>query len=225
MSPTLVRAARWTAIATGAIAYPLLAHYSAATSAAHTFPSMGVAVSLTPPLAILFWLTWRSTGPIAMLLLCTATCALLWWFWEALEHNFDWVYFIEHAGTNLMLAALFGLSLARGRQPLCTRFAEAVRGSLEPDVVRYTRQVTLAWMLFFLVISLVSSILFWSGSIEAWSIFANFLSLPLILMMFVAEHLVRMRKLPHLEQHSILDSMLAFRKTPKLTPRAWVQTR
>ncbi len=225
MSLTLVRSVRWTAIAAGAIAYPLLAHYSAATSAAETFPSLGVAVSLTPPLAILFWLTWRSAGRLATLLLCAGACALLWWFWEALERSFDWVYFIQHAGTNFMLAALFGLSLARGRQPLCTRFAEAVRGHLGPDVVCYTRQVTLAWTLFFLLVGLVSSILFWSCSIEVWSIFANFLSLPLIVLMFVAEHLVRLRKLPHLERHSIMKSILAFRTTPKVSSGASPQVR
>ncbi len=111
MSLTLVRAVRWTAIAAGAIAYPLLAYFSAATSAAATFPSLGVAVSLTPPLAILFW----------------------------------------------------------------------------------------------------------SCSIEAWSIFANFLSPPLIVLMFVAEYLVRLRKLPHLERHSIMKSILAFRTIPKVS--------
>ncbi len=220
MTLTLVRAVRWTAIAAGAIAYPLLAYFSAATSAATTVPSLGVAVSLTPPLAILIWLTWRSAGRLATLLLCAVACALLWWFWEALERNFGWVYFIQHAGINVMLAALFGLSLARGRQPLCTRFAEAVRGSLVPDVVRYTRQVTLAWMLFFLVVGLVSSILFWSCSIEAWSTFANFLSPPLIALMFVAEYLVRLRKLPHLERHSIMKSILAFRTIPKVSSGA-----
>ena len=82
-------------------------------------------------------------------------------------------------------------------------------------MVRYTRQVTLAWTLFFLGISLISTVLFLFGSIDVWSVFANFLSLPLILLMFVAEHLVRLRKLPHLERHSIMDSILAFRRHPE----------
>ena len=53
MSFTLLRAVRWIVIAAAAIAYPVLAHYSAATSAATTLPSLGVAVSLAPSLAIL----------------------------------------------------------------------------------------------------------------------------------------------------------------------------
>ncbi|MBT9590368.1 MAG: hypothetical protein IV089_05595, partial [Thiobacillus sp.] len=130
------------------------------------------------------------------------------------ERNFSWAYFIQHAGTNLMLAAVFGVTLARGRQALCTRFAEAVHGSLAPEVLRYTRQITLAWTLFFIGVSLVSGLLFFLAPIETWSVFANFLTFPLVLLMFAVEFLVRLRKLPNLEKHSILDGMLAFWKTP-----------
>lgn len=103
--------------------------------------------------------------------------------------------------------------------------AEVVRGSLEPEVVRYTRDITLAWTCFFLVISLVSSILFLFGSIQVWSIFANFLTFPLILLMFAVEHLARLRKLPHLEHTSIWASIMVFWKTPKGCHDAAVQTR
>lgn len=160
-----------------------------------------------------------------MLLLCAVMAGLLWAFWSALERNFSWVYFLQHAGTYLMLATAFGGTLAHGRQPLCTRLAEVVHGSLAPEVVRYTRQVTLAWVLFFLAISLISSVLFFFASIEAWSIFANFLSFPLILLMFAAEYLVRLRKLPHQEKHSIMDGILAYWKTPAAPPSAPPHTR
>ena len=78
MSFTLVRAVRWTAIAAGIIGYAVLAHYSAATSAATTFPVMGVAVSLAPSLAILLLLAWRSPRRLAMLFLCAGVGLLLW---------------------------------------------------------------------------------------------------------------------------------------------------
>jgi uncharacterized membrane protein len=160
-----------------------------------------------------------------MLSLGAAMCVLLWGFWGTLERNIAWVYFIQHAGTNVMLAAVFGLTLVRGRQPLCTRLAEAVRGSVGPDVVRYTRQVTLAWTLFFVAISLVSMALFLSGSVGAWSVFANFLWLPLILLMFGAEYLVRLRRLPHLEHNGFMDGILAFWKTAKVPTGASGHTR
>lgn len=214
MSPPLVRAVRWTGIAAGVIGYPALAYYTAAAE----FPSLGVAVSLAPPLAVLLWLAWRSAGWLGMILLCASLCALLWWLWDMLEQSFGWVYFVQHVGTYGALAGLFGLTLARGRQPLCTRLAESVRGNLAPEVVLYTRGVTWAWTVFFVGMGLVSTVLFVSASLEAWSFFANFLSLPLMLLMFVGEHLVRLRKLPDLERHSILASVLAFRNTPKACP-------
>jgi len=220
MSLTLVRAVRWIVIAAACIAYPVLAHYSAATSAATSFPSLGVAVSLAPSLAILLWLTWRSPMRWAMLLLCAVVGGLLWGFWGVLERNFSWVYFLQHAGTYAMLAAVFGVTLGRGRQALCTRFAEVVHGSLSPEEVRYSRQVTLAWTLFLLSISLVSGALFFLAGIEVWSVFANFLSFPLILLMFVVEYAVRLRKLPHQKKHSIMDGVLAYWKTPAARPGA-----
>ena len=221
MQLSWVRMVRWFALAAGIIAYPVLAHYSSTPSVATTWPSLGVAVSLTPSLAILLWLAWRSPKRLLMLLLCAAVGVLLALFWGALQRNFSWVYFLQHVGTNLMLAAVFGTTLMRGRPPLCTQFAEAVhRSSLAPEVLRYTRQITWAWTLFFLAMSLVSSVLFCCASIEAWSVFANFLSLPLIVLMFVIEYAVRLRKLPNMEKHSIMVGVRAFWKRPTALPGA-----
>ena len=213
------RMARGVVIATGMVAYPVLAHYSAATSAATTLPSLGVAVSLAPSLAILLWLAWRSPRRLLMLALCAAVGVLLAVFWGALQRNFNWVYFLQHVGTNVMLAAVFGGTLVGGRKALVTRLAEIVHGAqLAPHVLRYTRQVTLAWTLFFLAVSLVSSGLFCCASMEAWSVFANFLSFPLVLLMFAVEYAVRLRKLPDLERYGILEGARAFWKKPSTEP-------
>ncbi len=220
MSIPWVHRVRLGFIAAGVILYPLLAHYSTATSAATTFPSLGVAVSLTPPLALLLGLAWRSSRPLAMLLPCVVGCFMLGWFWDALERHFEWVYFMQHVGTHISLALLFGLTLAPRRQPICTRFAAAVRGDLEPEVIRYTRQLTMMWTIYFLVISLISSVLFLFGSIDMWSAFANFMTIPIILFIFAAEYRVRRRRLPHLKHFGIMASILAFRDTPKVDPSA-----
>lgn len=225
MTSTLVRAIRWIAIAAGAVAYPVLAHYSTATPAATAMPSLGVAVALAPALALLLWLTWRSRMRRVWVPVCVGAGLLLWGLWDALERNFSWVYFLQHAGTYAMLAAVFGVTLARGRQALCTRFAETVHGSLTPEEVRYSRLVTWAWALFLLSISLVSAALFFLSSIEVWSVFANFLSFPLILLMFVVEFAVRRRMLPHQKPHSIMDGVRAYWKTPVARPGASPDTR
>jgi uncharacterized membrane protein len=213
------RIARGLVIAVGAVAYPVLAHVSTATSVAITMPSLGVAVSLAPSLLILLWLAWRSPRRLLMWLLCAVVAGLLGLFWSTLQRNFIWVYFLQHAGTNLMLAAVFGTTLLHGRQPLVSRLAETVhRARLPPEVLRYTRQATLAWTLFFMATALVSSALFCCASMEAWSIFANILSFPLILLMFALEYAVRLRKLPDQEKHSILDGVRAFWDKPATLP-------
>lgn len=214
MSSVLFKVLRGVAVASGVIGYAVLAHYSTTTSAATELPALGVAAALAPSLAILLILAWRSHRRPLMAMVCLGVVALLWRFWGALEQNFNWLYFIQHAGTNLMLAAVFGVTLAGGKKPLCTGLAEAVHGPLALEVVRYTRQVTVAWTLFFLTVSFISSVLFLLAPIEYWSIFANFLSFPLILLMFAAEFLVRLRVLPNLENHSIVDGMLAYWKAP-----------
>ena len=212
MSHSMARTVRWVVIAAGAITYPVLAHYSTTPAAVTSMPWLGVGMSLAPSLAILLWLTWNSSRKPAMLLLCVGVGMLLWGFWGALERNFSWVYFIQHTGTNLMLAAVFGVTLARDRQALCTRFALAVHGSLAPEVLRYTRQLTLAWALFFIAMGLISGLLFSLAPIKTWSIFANFMTFPLVMLMFAVEFLIRLRKLPNLERHNILDGILAFWK-------------
>jgi hypothetical protein len=52
----------------------------------------------------------------------------------------------------------------------------------------------------------------------AWSVFANFLSFPLILLMFALEYAVRLRTLPDLEKHSILAGVRAFWDKPATLP-------
>lgn len=204
----------------GVAAYPVLAHYSTATAVADSAPGFGLAVALMPVLAVLGWLAWQSPRRLLMLVLGAAVAVLLWQSRGVLERNFGWVYFLQHAGIYAALGVAFGLTLRRGRRSLCTRCAEALRGPLSPEVVRYTRQVTAAWALFFLGISLVSTLLFSLGSMGVWSVFANFLSPILIACLFVAEHLVRRRRLPHLERRSIRDSLVAFRHRSKPGPCA-----
>ena len=159
---------RRTAIAAGVIGYPVLAHYSSTSPAAANPPSLGVAVALAPTVAFLLWLSWRSLPRPAMLGLSLSMGGLLWAAWPSLEQNFNWLYYLQHAGTNALLAMAFGATLAPGRQPLISRLAESLRGDLPAAVARYTRQVTLAWTVFFIAIALISSALFFFASIATW---------------------------------------------------------
>jgi uncharacterized membrane protein len=104
--------------------------------------------------------------------------------------------------------------LIAGRQPLCTRFAQAVHVLVTPQHEIYTRQVTIAWTLFFVAMALVSTLLFFLAPLATWSVFANFLTLPLVALMFIAEYWVRRWVLPEMRHTHILDAVRAFRDTP-----------
>jgi uncharacterized membrane protein len=122
-----------------------------------------------------------------------------------------WFGFIQSVGINSALAFVFGRTLTDGRQPLVTRVAAMVHEEMSPELNRYTRQVTAAWTLFFIACALVSAGLFCFAPIEAWSVFANILSLPLIGLMFLGENEVRKRTLPKRDQVGLIGTVRAVR--------------
>lgn len=207
MSAGLARAARGVAIAVAVLAWAVAAHY---TSALVEESYWGAALGLAPLLAIAGAFAWRSPHRFAMLALLLAGTVLLGLLWSTLAHNVGWLYFVQHVGTNALLGIGFGRTLFAGRRPMCTQIAAVVHGAVSPALARYTRQVTVAWTLFFAAMASLSVVLFAFGSLEAWSTFANLLTMPLVALMFVAEYLVRLKLLPE-DRSSILDAVRAYR--------------
>ncbi len=221
----LARAIYWLGIAALLGGYSLLAYYSSTAEAHRHMPALGLSVSVFPALAFLFWLAWRASHRALMLTLWLVPVLLLAAYWPALERNFTWIYFIQNIGTNVLLGLAFGHTLVGGRKPLISRLAEIVRGPLPPTVARYTRQATLAWTLFFVVMVVVSTLLFWLTPIETWSLFANILSWPLVIGMFVVEYVVRLRLLPEEREHGIFDGVRAYWKSACATVGASSESR
>jgi uncharacterized membrane protein len=192
------------------VGYPVLAHY---TNESADNRLLGALVALAPLVLIALVLAWRSPQRVILLPLLGLSCVALWVAWPALEHHFGVIYWLQHAGMQLILFVVFGRTLLGGRLPLCTRFARVVHAPiiLTPRHERYTRQVTLAWTVFFAVMALTSTALFFWAPLATWSVFANFLTLPLIVLMFVAEYRIRHWALPHVPPTHILDAVRAFR--------------
>ena len=215
---SVAQGVRWTAIALLAGAYFLFAHLS--TAAEH--PTLaGAVVAVGPVLAIAALLAWRSPQRAAGLALILAGIALLWAARDFVEQHFAWVYFVQHAGTNALLAVVFGRTLRGSETPLCTRLAEFVhRPEVPPIVVRYTRQVTVAWTLFFAISAVLSTTLFAFAPVEIWSVYANLLGMPLVGLMFVGEYLVRCRVLPREHRPTLMETVRAYRETTKPADRA-----
>jgi uncharacterized membrane protein len=205
------RIVRWLGITALVIGYPLLAHYT--NESAHS-GNLGALVAMAPVLLIALVLAWRSPRRFIMLGVLVLLCVALWAGWPALEHHFGLVYWLQHVGIQLILFMTFGRTLIAGRQPLCTRFAEAVHPPLTPQHEIYARQVTVAWTLFFAAMALASTLLFFLAPLVTWSVFANFLTLPLVALMFIAEYWVRRWVLPDMQHMRILDAVRAFKNTP-----------
>jgi uncharacterized membrane protein len=172
-------------------------------------PVVGAIVSLIPVAMLLWWAFGQSRLRFVALLLLALIAVALALRWEQLEQHFPSLFFLEHAGGNLLLAAIFGRTLAAGREPIVTRFARMMHAHLPPEVVRYTRKVTIAWTVFFLTLFAFSCGLYFGGFIEAWSLLANILSPILIGAMFVLEYAVRLRALPHWHRIGVLGSVRA----------------
>ncbi|GJH29205.1 hypothetical protein [Caballeronia novacaledonica] len=198
----------------GAIAaYQLAAHHAASTPGAH---GLGLALVLAPILLIALNAVVRSPARGWLLPLWALACVASWLGRAPLTAHFGWGLWLEHASFNLALAWMFGRTLVHGREPLCTQFATMVHGQIEARVVRYTRHVTLAWTLFFVATAFVSTVLFACASIVAWSTFANYLALPLVGLMFVAEYACRRIALPDMEPSSIMDAVRAYTQSMQM---------
>ncbi len=204
------RILRWLGIIVLLIGYPLLAHYT--NQSANN--NLGALVAIAPVVLLALVFAWRSPHYIVMVGSVVLTCLALWAGWSTLEQNFGLVYWLQHVGIQLILFMTFARTLIGGRQPLCTRFAEAVHSPLSAQHVIYARQVTIAWSLFFAAMALTSTLLFFLGPLTIWSFFANFLTLPLVALMFIAEYWVRKWALPEMRHAPLLDAVRAFRNTP-----------
>lgn len=191
------------------IAWAGLAHYS---SAGEGDPDLAVALASAPILAVVVLLLGRSGRRWWVIIGSLFILAGLAWYWPELRRNVALLYFLQHVGTNLALAVLFGRSLFGPGEALVTQFARlAHQGVLSAAQFSYTRQVTLAWTLFFALLAMVSTGLFLLAQPILWSVFANLLTIPLLVLMFLGEYLVRQRVLPLQDRTGILDSLRAYR--------------
>jgi uncharacterized membrane protein len=189
------------------IAYSVLSHYSNLNPQAHDLRTM---LALAPMLTLGLVLLWRWSGALIASSAAAAAAYLLHSFWPLFAQNFSIVYLVQQIGFYSIMAFTFGRSLRKGSVPLCTQLADKVHGPLSPLELRYTRQVTLAWVIFFLCSVAANFLLFEFAPLRVWSVFVNFCSLPLILLMFVAEYAVRRRVLPQVHRNGLIATLRVY---------------
>jgi uncharacterized membrane protein len=192
-------------------AYSLLSHYSTSQPQAR---DLGAALALAPMLIVGFVLIWRWTGALRALFAAAAAWFLLQHYWPLFTQNFTLVYLIQQCGFYALMAVSFGHSLWGSRVPLCTQFAHRLHGPLTLRELSYTRSVTVAWVIFFMLNLAATLLLFELAPLRIWSLFVNFCALPLILLMFVAEYAVRSIALPARPRSGLMATLRIYFANP-----------
>jgi uncharacterized membrane protein len=165
-------------------------------------------------LAILAWgVLWDALSPVPAAIASAAAVALVSWLVPALP---DLVIHASPVMINVFLCVLFGLTLGRGREPLITRFARAEHDVLPPEVERYTRRLTVLWMLFFAAMAAITVALWLAASRTAFSLFVNVINWVLLAIFLIGEYLYRRVRFPtheHKPPHAILRKFIASLRT------------
>ena len=190
-----------TVVAALVVGYAALSHYSASSPDAK---GLGAALSVAPVSLIGVLLAWRWTKPLTSLLITVSLCALLYHYWPAIERNYEWADLAQQCGAYGLIALGFVRSLFSGRIPLCTQLAIQVHGSLTPAEITYTRRATGAWGAFYVLMAVAILLLYFAVSLRVWSLFVNFATFGLMLLMGIADHAIRRRVLPRHPSGGIL---------------------
>lgn len=199
---------RWGTLLLLGISYSVLSHLAAASAAPDLLDAL---VAIVPLAGLALVMAWRSSQRTVMLALFLAACAALYGISGWLISHYIWVFLLQHAGMYALLCAAFGRTLQAGRTPMIAGFAGIVHGRLSPALMRYTRSATWAWTLYFGSVSGLSLLLFWLAPVVIWSAFANLLSGPLLVLMFVGEYAVRCYVLPVADRAGPLAAIRAYR--------------
>ena len=196
------------AAACAAIAiYAGLSHYSNSVTGGR---DLGAALALAPIGVVATLLAWRTVPPAVAVLLYAGLAGLIVGLWPVLRQNYPLVNLVQDSSVYCLLGLTFGRSLMPGRVALCTQLADKEHGPLSAQEMRYTRQVTAAWTIFFFVIAAASILLFVSAPLRIWSLFINFCVLPLVGAMFIAEYQVRRRVLPGVKRTGLLATLRVY---------------
>lgn len=206
--PKVFKVARGLAVACVIVAFALLVHYVNTLG----YPTLlGALLALSPLLLITFAFALQmhnkllSLGLILLVLVCS------WWALPFIEQHTSLIFWCQDIGLMLVLLITFARTLFAGHKPLCVSFAEIIYGGKLPaDHERYAHKLTIAWVIFFGLMIVISTVLFFFAPLATWSFFVNFLTLPLVAAMFIAEFLVRRRVLTDLPDGNVLDAVRAY---------------
>jgi hypothetical protein len=121
-----------------------------------------------------------------------------------------------HAFIYLSLFAAFAASLLPGREAVVTQLARSARGTLNLELIAYTRGVTVMWCLFFIAEPAASLILYFQAPRALWLVFVSALNLPMVVLVFTGEYLYRRIRLRHYTHESLIETLRLGRRISPL---------
>ncbi len=151
-----------------------------------------------------------SVNKTVLILMSALSSMALLNYWASLSQWTEWVFLAQNVGANAALGAMFANTLRPSKTPLISQFAMILHHQCSPDMMAYTRQVTWAWVWFFIAMCLISLVLFAAAPLAVWSAFINLLAWPLVGMMFVCEFAYRRWRHPEFESVSLMQGVQAF---------------
>jgi uncharacterized membrane protein len=193
------------------VAYPILLHVFILKDELEAWRLLFV---FAPLLLVASWVIFRSIAKIWWPFAALALCGLIWYVVTGEHGKFGLMVVngLWHATLNLFFLWFFGRTLLPGREPLIAQVSRRVNGTLNPEVVDYTRHVTIAWCWYFGGQVAVSLLLYVFAPLAAWSFFINVLNLPLLALMFIGEHTYRTARFPNHHRTPILKAIEVFTK-------------
>ncbi|MBA3697136.1 MAG: hypothetical protein H0W85_10395 [Methylotenera sp.] len=204
---------RGMAVALVIVLYAVLVHH---VNASGQVSLLGALLALAPLLLITVTFSWSITSKLIGFSLVMAFCIIAWWTLPFIEQHTGLIFWLQDIGLMLILLVTFARTLLPSRKPLCAHFAEMINGGTLPIAhERYAYKVTVAWVGFFALMVLISSLLFFFSPLATWSLFVNFLTLPLVALMFIAEFMVRKQVLTDLPTGNVLDAVRAYLNNSK----------
>lgn len=133
----------------------------------------------------------RAAGPLVRVGLVLAALALVLCL-LSLAFSAIGLLFYYPVAVNLIMLAVFASSL-KGEQSIVERLARLQDPNLSPRGVRYTRNVTKAWCVFFVLNGAIAATTALIGDLKLWTWWNGLLSYGTMGLMFGGEYLLRCR--------------------------------
>jgi uncharacterized membrane protein len=199
-----MRRVRWITIAGVFVAYALLSQYSADPTHPHA-RALGAALSIGPVLLIGLVVLWVWKWRLSALSIALVSGVLLYLRWPFIESHYEWSDLAQQCGIYGLVALFFARSLFAGRVPVCEQLARQMYGGelSSPEIV-YMRRATAAWAVFYFLLTVAISVLFFVVPLRVWSLFTNFVIWGLMVVAGFVDHALRQLVLPRHGQGGIL---------------------